>query len=150
MSISTSKEPFMLRKILLASALASLAIAGTASAVQAPTLGPLTVIKAGQKTPVDIGGNNLHQGTRIRKGTELRRWLVTMHGRSNANITLKCGPGAKHVGLGLPGRREGPVRRLEGQQVLPPYDQGALLPASERGRQRRPGERVRVVQDVVT
>ena len=91
----------MLRKILIASALASLAIAGTASAAQAPTLGPLTIIKAGQKTPIDIGGNNLHQGARIRKGTELRRWLVTMHGRSNANITLKCGRGAKHVGLGL-------------------------------------------------
>lgn len=91
----------MLRKILIVSALASLAIAGTASAAQAPTLGPLTIIKAGQKTPVDIGGNNLHQGARIRKGTELRRWLVTMHGRSKANITLKCGPGARHVGLGL-------------------------------------------------
>ena len=49
---------------------------------------------------LDVAGNHLHQGATIRKGTELRRWLVTMHGPSNANITLKCGPGAKHVGLG--------------------------------------------------
>ncbi|MDX6707624.1 MAG: hypothetical protein QOK16_2756 [Solirubrobacteraceae bacterium] len=90
----------MLRKILITSVLASLVIAGTATAAQAPTLGPLTIIKAGQKTPIDVAGNHLHQGATIRKGTELRRWLVTMHGASNANITLKCGPGAKHVGLG--------------------------------------------------
>jgi hypothetical protein len=89
----------MLRKILIAGALASLAIASTASAAQAPTLGPVAIIKAGQTTPVDVGGNHLHQGATIRKGTELRRWLVTMHGRSNANISLSCGPGAKHVGL---------------------------------------------------
>ena len=90
----------MLRKILITSAVASLSIAGMANAAQAPTLGPLTIIKAGQKTPIDVAGNHLHQGATIRKGTELRRWLVTMHGPSNANITLKCGPGAKHVGLG--------------------------------------------------
>jgi hypothetical protein len=91
----------MLRKILITSVLASLAVAGPTTAAQAPTLGPVTIIKAGQKTPIDVAGNNLLQGSRIRKGTELRRWLVTMHGRSNANITLKCGSGAKHVGLGL-------------------------------------------------
>jgi len=91
----------MIRKILIAGALASLAIAGTASAAQAPTLGPVTIIKAGQTTPIDVAGNNLHQGAKIRKGTELRRWLVTMHGASNANVKLNCGPGAKHVGLGL-------------------------------------------------
>jgi hypothetical protein len=90
----------MLRRTLIASALASLAVAGTATAAQAPTLGPLTIIKAGQKTPIDVGGNHLHQGATIRKGTELRRWLVTMHGRSNANIALRCGPGGKHIGLG--------------------------------------------------
>ncbi|MCA1679802.1 MAG: hypothetical protein LC777_13060, partial [Actinobacteria bacterium] len=101
MPISLSKEPLMLRKILITSVLASLAVAGPATSAQAPTLGPVTIIKAGQKTPIDVAGNNLHQGARIRKGSELRRWLVTMHGRSNANITLKCGPGAKHVGLGL-------------------------------------------------
>lgn len=61
----------------------------------------MTIVKAGQKTPVDIAGNHLHQGATLRKGTELRRWLVTMHGASNASLTLKCGPGGKHVGLGL-------------------------------------------------
>ncbi len=83
-----------------AAALACLAVTGTAAAAQAPTLGPLTIIKAGQKTPVDIGGNNLHRGATIRKGTELRRWLATMHGPSDRRITLRCGPGARHVGLG--------------------------------------------------
>jgi hypothetical protein len=91
----------MLRRILIASALASLAVVGTATAAQAPTLGPVTIIKAGQKTPIDVAGNHLHQGATIRKGTELRRWLVTMHGASKANVTLKCGPGGTHVGLGL-------------------------------------------------
>ena len=79
---------------------ASLAIAATASAAQAPTLGPVTIIKAGQKAPVDIAGNDLDQGATIRKGTELRRWRVTMHGASKAPVTLSCGPGARHIGLG--------------------------------------------------
>ena len=90
----------MFRKIALATAVASLAAGGTASAAQAPTLGPVSIIKAGQKTPIDVGGNDLHQGATIRKGTELRRWLVTMHGASNRSIALNCGPGARHVGLG--------------------------------------------------
>jgi hypothetical protein len=90
----------MFRRILIAGALASLSIAGSATAAQAPSVGPVTIIKAGQTTPVDIAGNDLHQGATIRRGTELRRWKVTMHGPSNANVTLKCGPGAKHVGLG--------------------------------------------------
>jgi hypothetical protein len=78
---------------------ASLAIAASASAAQAPTLGPLSIIKAGQKTPVDIAGNDLLRGATIRKGTELRRWLVTMHGASKTPLTLSCGPGARHIGL---------------------------------------------------
>jgi hypothetical protein len=90
----------MLRRTLIAGALASLAVAGSATAAQAPTLGPLTIIKAGQKTPIDVGGNHLHQGATIRKGTELRRWSVTMHGASNASVALKCGPGGTHIGLG--------------------------------------------------
>ena len=90
----------MFRKILIASALASLSVAGTATAAQAPTLGSVAIIKAGQTTPIDVGGNDLHQGATIRKGTELRRWLVTMHGPSDRSITLGCGAGAKHVGLG--------------------------------------------------
>ena len=90
----------MFRKVLVVSVVASLAVAGTASATQAPTLGPVTIIKAGQRTPIDVGGNDLHRGATIRKGTELRRWLVTMHGASDTSVTLSCGPGAKHVGLG--------------------------------------------------
>ena len=91
-----------LRTITAATALvASFAITSTAvAAAQAPTLGPPTVIKAGQKSPVDIAGNRLHRGATIRKGTELRRWRVTMHGASNASVTLSCGPGARHIGLG--------------------------------------------------
>ena len=90
----------MFRNVLVASAIASLSIAGTAAAAQAPTLGPVAIIKAGEKTPIDVGGNHLHQGTTIRKGTELRRWRVTMHGRSDTSVTLSCGPAGKHVGLG--------------------------------------------------
>ena len=90
----------MFRKILVATALASLGVAGTAGAAQAPTVGPVAIIKAGQKTPIDIGGNHLHQGATIRKGTELRRWLVTLHGASDKGVTLSCGPGSEHVGLG--------------------------------------------------
>ena len=88
------------RKFTAATAALAIAGAGTAIAAQAPTLGPLTVIKAGQKSPIDVGGNDLPRGATIRKGTELRRWMVTMHGPSNASVTLKCGRGARHVGLG--------------------------------------------------
>jgi hypothetical protein len=87
-------------KIITAAALAALACAGTAAAAQAPTLGPPTTFKAGQTTPVDIGGNHLHHGQTIRKGTQLLRWKVTMHGASNARVTLTCPAGTKHVGLG--------------------------------------------------
>jgi len=67
----------------------------------APTLGPVTIIHAGQRTPVDIAGNHLHQGATIRPGTELRRWLVTLHGASQANVALTCGAGGRTLGLGL-------------------------------------------------
>ena len=89
------------RKFTAATAVLAIAGSGTAIAAQAPTLGPLTVIKAGQKSPIDVAGNDLPRGATIRKGTELRRWTVTMHGPSNASVTLKCGSGARHVGLGL-------------------------------------------------
>lgn len=82
-------------------ALAPAAHAGGASAAAAPTIGEPTIIMAGQETPVDIGGNHLHQGQRIRAGYELRRWAVTMHGRSNARVTLRCPAGTIHTGLGL-------------------------------------------------
>jgi hypothetical protein len=106
----------MLFRAFTVSALASLAVVGTASAAQSPTLGPVTIIKAGQKTPIDVAGNNLHRGATIRKGTELRRWLVTMHGRSDESITLRCGPGAKHVGLGQQDKPELYVRVAQGSR----------------------------------
>ena len=87
-------------KTLAITAVAALACAGTAAAAQAPTLGPPTTFKAGQKTPVDIAGNHLHHGQTIRKGTRLLRWKVTMHGASNARVTLSCPAGTRHVGLG--------------------------------------------------
>ena len=90
----------MLRKSLIAALLASLVCAAGAAAAQAPTVGPVKVFKAGQKTPVDIAGNHLHHGATIRKGTQLLRWKVTMHGASNARVTLSCPAGTKHVGLG--------------------------------------------------
>lgn len=90
----------MKRKTLAITAVAALACAGSAAAAQAPTLGPPTTFKAGQKTPVDIAGNNLHHGQTIRKGTRLLRWKVTMHGASNARVTLRCPAGTRHVGLG--------------------------------------------------
>ena len=79
--------------------LVSLALAGTAVATQAPTLGAPTILGAGQATPVDVPGNHLMRGATIRKGTELRRWRVTMHGRSDAPVALRCSPGAQHAGL---------------------------------------------------
>lgn len=90
----------MPRKTLIAALLASLVCAASASAAQAPTVGPVKVFKAGQTTPVDIAGNHLHQGATIRKGTRLLRWKVTMHGASDARVTLSCPAGTKHVGLG--------------------------------------------------
>lgn len=90
----------MPRKSLAVTALATLACAGPAAAAQAPTVGAPTTFKAGQTTPVDIAGNNLHQGQTIRKGTRLLRWKVTMHGASNARVTLSCPAGTRHVGLG--------------------------------------------------
>ena len=86
-------------RTIVATVLVSLALAGTAAAAQAPTLGPPTIIKAGQTTPVNVPGNHLMQGATIRKGTELRRWRVTMHGPSDTPVVLRCAPGAKHVGL---------------------------------------------------
>ena len=82
-------------------ALAPGAHASPAGAASAPTIGEPTIIMAGQKTPVDIGGNHLHQGQTIRKGYELRRWAVTMHGKSSAPVTLRCPAGTVHTGLGL-------------------------------------------------
>lgn len=90
----------MPRKILIAAVLTGLVCATSAAAAQAPTLGPPTVFKAGQKTPVDIAGNHLHHGATIRRGTRLLRWKVTMHGASNARVKLTCPAKTRHVGLG--------------------------------------------------
>lgn len=87
-------------KTLAVTAVATLACAGSAAAAQAPTLGAPTTFKAGQATPVDIAGNDLRHGQTIRRGTQLRRWKVTMHGASDAHVTLLCPAGTKHVGLG--------------------------------------------------
>ncbi|MGI9098488.1 MAG: hypothetical protein ACR2H2_08365 [Solirubrobacteraceae bacterium] len=80
---------------------AAFAAPAGALAADAPTLGAPTVIPAGQKTPIDVGGNHLHQHDIIRRGTQLLRWPVTMHGASKAAITLTCPSGTIHSGLGL-------------------------------------------------
>jgi hypothetical protein len=95
------RRKLMLPKTLTAAALASLAFAATAAAAEAPTLGPVTIIKAGEKSPVAVAGNHLPPGGTIPKGTQLRRWPVTMHGASKAAVTLSCGPGGTQIGLAL-------------------------------------------------
>ena len=92
-----------LRRAAVTGALALMALAAPtgALAAESPTLGPPTIIPAGQTTPIDVGGNHLHQGDTIRRGTQLVRWPVTMHGASRAPITLTCPDGTIHTGLGL-------------------------------------------------
>jgi hypothetical protein len=102
MLTTTSHTTF--RRAALAAAVAltaACAVPAGALAAEAPTLGPPTIIPAGQPTPIDVGGNHLHQHDIIRKGTELLRWPVTMHGASKAPITLTCPDGTFHSGLGL-------------------------------------------------
>jgi hypothetical protein len=103
-SMLTTTSHRTLRRAAVTAALAlTAAVAAPAGALaaEAPTLGPPTIIPAGQKTPIDVGGNHLHQGDTIRRGTELVRWPVTMHGASKARITLECPTGTIHTGLGL-------------------------------------------------
>jgi hypothetical protein len=109
----------MLRTILATGAAASLTLAGTATAAQAPTLGGVTILKAGQKTPLSIPGNDLHRGATIRKGTELRSWPVTLHGVSKSAVTLSCGPGGRHVGLADKSSVDFGIDRVAG--VASPY-----------------------------
>jgi hypothetical protein len=80
---------------------AAFAVPAGALAAEAPTLGAPTIIPAGQPTPIDVGGNNLHQHDIIRRGTELVRWPVAMHGASKAPIALACPEGTIHSGLGV-------------------------------------------------
>jgi hypothetical protein len=91
----------MFRATLATTAVAALALASAAAAAPAPTLGPVTIFKAGQKTPIQVAGNHLKAGATIRKGTELRRWPVTMHGASSAPVTLSCGPRGTQIGLAV-------------------------------------------------
>jgi hypothetical protein len=100
---TTSSHPTPRRPTVAAALALTAALAAPAGALaaEAPTLGPPTIIPAGQKTPIDVGGNHLHQGDVIRRGTELVRWPVTMHGASKAPITLTCPTGTIHSGLGL-------------------------------------------------
>ncbi len=93
-----------IRRAALAACLAltaAFAVPAGALAAEVPTLGPPTIIPVGQPTPIDVGGNHLHQHDIIRKGTELVRWPVTMHGASDARVTLTCPEGEFHSGLGL-------------------------------------------------
>ncbi len=48
----------MIHNILITSALASLSVAGSAAA-QAPTVGPVKILEAGQTVPVAIAANHL-------------------------------------------------------------------------------------------
>jgi hypothetical protein len=101
MLTTTSHHTLRWAAVTAALALATLAAPTGALAAEAPTLGPPTIIPAGQTTPIDVGGNHLHQGDTIRRGTQLVHWPVTMHGASKAPITLTCPTGTIHTGLGL-------------------------------------------------
>jgi hypothetical protein len=101
MMTTTSHRTLRRAAVTAALALTTLAVPAGALAASAPTLGPPTIIPAGQATPIDVAGNHLHQGDTIRPGTALVRWPVTMHGASKAPITLTCPGGAIHTGLGL-------------------------------------------------
>jgi hypothetical protein len=80
---------------------AALAVPAAALAAGAPTIGAPTIIAAGQHSPIDVGGNHLHQHAIIRRGTQLVRWPVTMHGTSAARVTLTCPTGTINTGLGV-------------------------------------------------
>jgi hypothetical protein len=88
---------------------AALAVPAAALAADAPTLGAPTILTAGQHSPIDVGGNNLHQHDLIRRGTQLVRWPVAMHGKSSATVTLTCPTGTVQSGLGS----------QEGSQIYP-------------------------------
>ncbi len=77
------------------------ALGGTAHAAAAPTVSTPKVYAAGQKTPVDVAGNDLRAGDTIRKGTKLLRWKVRLNGANNHVITLRAPRGYRHVGLAI-------------------------------------------------
>jgi hypothetical protein len=80
-----------------------------------PTLGTATIIAAGQRSPIDVGGNHLHQGDTIARGTQLVRWSVTMHGDRMATVTLTCPAAMLESGLGS----------QEGSQLTPVTSPGS-------------------------
>jgi hypothetical protein len=88
----------------LAVALLTIAVAAPATALAAavPTISAPTVIAAGQKAPINIGGNHLLQGDTIRKGTQLLRFAVTMNGTKQAAVNLGCPDGTVESGFGVP------------------------------------------------
>jgi hypothetical protein len=94
---------------------AALAAPASGLAAGAPTLGPPTVLAAGQQSPVDIGGNHLHQGDTIGRGTQLVRWAVTMHGTSKVPVTLTCPGATVESGIGS----------QEGSQLYPAAAKGS-------------------------
>lgn len=96
---STRRRAAVIAALALTAAFA--APAGAALAAEAPTLGAPAIIPAGQGSPIDVGGNDLHQHDVIRAGTQLLRWPVAMHGASKAAVTLACPTGTIHSGLGL-------------------------------------------------
>jgi hypothetical protein len=93
-----------LRGAALAVALLTTAVAAPASAfaAAAPTIGVPTVIAAGQRTPINVGGNHLLQGATLPQGTQLLRFAVTMNGVKAAPVTLSCPDGTVESGFGVP------------------------------------------------
>ena len=81
---------------------AALALGSTAAAsATPPALSERTVMHAPTKSPIDVAGNHLHQGQRIRKGTALVRWKVTITDDTATPITISAPRGWTLGGLGL-------------------------------------------------
>src|SRR4051794_32876159 len=92
------------RRLAVAAATLFLAAGGATSAAHAeprdgstpPSVSAPTVFLPGETTPVDIGGNDLHAGDAIRKGTELLRFKVTLNGPSDTPVALRAPSGYIH------------------------------------------------------
>jgi hypothetical protein len=80
---------------------AALATPAGAFAAAVPTVGPPTIIPAGQKSPIDVPGNHLMQHATIRRGMALVRFGVTMHGASDVPSTLSCPGTMVESGVGV-------------------------------------------------
>lgn len=102
--LSTTSSHRIPRRAAIAAALtltAACAAPAGALAAEAPTLGPPTIIPAGQQSPIDVAGNKLHQHDVIAKGTQLVRRLVSMNGVRNGPVTLTCPDGMIVSGVGM-------------------------------------------------